>query len=158
MRAWRLLIAVALATAALSSPVLADQSQHTTQLPLSLTAAGAAAGQPALRSGHVVNIHTQGPVNFAIEEYQVNGAQPTTNYAVVLGLFASSCAGAFLFPFPNGAVLTTDGHGDAHGQNKISPAQVAQLGLHNKDFGIVWTLVASGVAAYATPCTNVHID
>ena len=149
-----LLLAMALA----AGTTFADQSQHTTQLALTLTPAGALAGHPALRSGHVVNTHTSGPVNFAIEDYMVNGAKPNTTYQVWLRLFGGSCAGLFLIAIPNGATLATDAQGNAHSQHKISPAEVAGMGLHNKDFGIVWTLAAGSVSAYTTTCTNVHID
>ena len=158
MRSLWLLLILLLAMAVTAGPTLADQSQHTTRLSLSVTAAGTAAGHPELRSGQVVNTHTSGPVNFAIENYMVNGAKPDTTYDVVLLLFAGSCSGPLAFPFANGAVLTTGAHGDAHGQAKVSPAQVAAFGLHNSDWGITWTLVADGVTAYTTACSQVHID
>jgi hypothetical protein len=105
-----------------------------------------------------VNIHTSGPVNFAIEDYMINGAKPNTAYDIVLLLFAGSCSGPLAFPFANGVVLTTDAHGDAHGQAKITPEDVAAFGLHNTDWGISWSLIADGVAAYTTDCSQVHID
>jgi hypothetical protein len=144
--------------AATAGPVVADQSQHTARLSLSVTAAGAAAGHPELQSGQIVNTHASGPVNFAIEDYMINGARPDTAYAIVLLLFAGGCSGPLAFPFANGAVLTTDAHGVAHGQAKITPEQVAAFGLHNTNWGITWTLVAGGVAAYTTDCSRVHID
>ena len=88
----------------------------------------------------------------------IGGAKPDTAYAVVLLLFAGSCSGPLAFPFANGAVLTTDAHGNAHGQVKITPDEVASFGLHDTDWGITWTLVAGGVAAYTTDCSQVHID
>lgn len=156
MRFLRLVPITMLAMAVAASPALADQSEHTTHLALSVTAGGAAAGHPELQGGEVVNTHTSGPVNFAIEDYMIGGAKPDTAYAVVLLLFAGSCSGPLAFPFANGAVLTTDAHGNAHGQAKISPDQVADL--HDTDWGITWTLVAGGVAAYTTDCSQVHID
>lgn len=151
--------ALAILLLASASPALADQSNHTTRLPLALTPAGQAAGHPTLRAGQVVNIHANGPVVFAIEDYLVNGAEPATSYAVVLDFYAGNCEGEFEFPFPNGTVLTTDAYGDAHGQARITPEQVAAFGLHNTDWGIVWTFVdGAGVAAYSTTCADVHID
>jgi hypothetical protein len=147
-----------LAMAVTAGPAFADQSQHTARLALSVTAAGAAAGHPELRSGQVVNTHASGPVNFAIEDYVINGAMPGTAYDVVLLLFAGSCSGPLAFPFANGAVLTTDAHGVAHGQAKITPEDVAAFGLHDTDWGITWTLVSGGVSAYTTDCSPVHID
>jgi hypothetical protein len=158
MRFLRLIPIALFAMAVTAGPAVADQSQHTAHLTLSVTAAGAAAGHPELQSGQVVNIHASGPVNFAIEGYMINGAKPDTAYAVVLLLFAGSCQGPLAFPFANGAVLTTDAHGDAHGQVKITPEQVTEFGLHDTDWGITWTLVAGAVAAYTTDCSQVHID
>ena len=140
-------------------PVAADQTNHTERLPVTLTADRAAAGYPDLRAGQVVNIHAQGPVVFAIEDYLLAGARPSTAYAVVLDFYIGSCAGDFQFPFANGVTLTTDRQGDAHGQARITPAEVAAFGLHDTDWGIVWTFVdPEGVAVYATACTDVHID
>jgi hypothetical protein len=158
MRSLRLVPIALLALAVTAGPALADQSHHTDHLALSVTAAGSAAGHPELRSGQVVNTHTSGPVNFAIEGYTINGAKPNTAYAVVLLLFAGSCSGPLAFPFVNGVVLTTDAQGNAHGQAKISPDDVAAFGLHDTDWGITWTLVAGDVAAYTTDCAEVHID
>lgn len=160
-KAHRLLLGAALASLLLASasPALADQSNHTTRLPLGLTPAGEAAGHPALRAGQVVNIHANGPVVFAIEDYLLNGAKPMTDYSVVIDFYAGSCEGGFAFPFANGVTLTTDAIGDAHGQARITPEQVASFGLHNTDWGLVWTFVDDGgVAAYSTTCTDVHID
>jgi hypothetical protein len=141
-----------------SATVSADQSYHTDHLVVSLTAAGSLAGHPALRAGFVNNIHTQGPINFAIEDYLLNGAKPNTTYQVVLLLQKDDCSGVFLFPFPNGASVVTDSQGNGHSQAKVTPAEVAALGLHNKNFGIRWSFVSSGVTAYESQCSNVHID
>ena len=93
MRSLRLVPLMFLAMAVTAGPAVADQSQHTARLALSVTAAGAAAGHPELQSGQVVNTHASGPVNFAIEDYMVNGAKPDAAYDVVLLLFAGSCSG-----------------------------------------------------------------
>lgn len=160
-RSRRFLLASALGVVLLAgaSPVLADQSNHTTRLSVEVTGAGVTAGYPALRAGQVVNIHANGPVVFAIENYMLSGAKPATSYAVVLEFYAGSCAGSFAFPFPNGTVLATDTQGDAHGQARITPDEVTAFDLHDTDWGIIWTFVdGDGVPAYATACTNVHID
>ena len=70
-----------------TSIIFADQVFHSERLPLFLTQDGADAGHPQLRSGHVVDIHPNGPVNGAHERYMVNGAKPNHNYQVVLRIF-----------------------------------------------------------------------
>jgi hypothetical protein len=142
-----------------AAPVLADQSFHTTRLPLALTEAGAAAGQPALRAGQVVDIHANGPTIFAIEQYLLNGALPVTDYQVILSFYTdTSCApgGPYDFVLP-GVTLTTDARGNAYGQARNTPADIPSL-LHDTNWGIVWTFFGGGVAAYSTACAQVHID
>ena len=158
MRLGRAVIAATVAFLSLSMPAFADQTYHTENLPLSLTLAGTAAGEPQLLAGHVVNIHTQGPVNFAIEDYLLNGAKPNTTYSVVLSVEAGSCSGPFLFLFPNGATVVTDAQGNGHNQLKLTPAQVSALGLHGAHLGITWLMVDGSIAAYSTTCSDVHID
>jgi hypothetical protein len=157
----RLAIAVALGLAlvvpASAAPVLADQSFHTTRLPVALTSDGDAAGHPTLRAGQVVDIHANGPVVFAIENYLLNGAKPMTSYAVVLDFYFGSCDGPLVFPFPNGVTLTTDAEGNAQGQARLAPDAVDPA-FRDTDWGIVWTFVDGSVAAYKTACADVHID
>ena len=142
-----------------TGPVAADQSNHTERLQIAVTADGLGAGYPSLRTGQIVNIHASGPMVFALERYQLNGAAPDTAYNVVLLFNAGSCSGDFAFPFANGVTLVTDAQGDAHGKILITPQDVADFGLHDTDWGITWTFVdGQGVTAYSTPCTNVHID
>jgi hypothetical protein len=54
-----------------STTVVADQVYHSERLPFALTDAGLLAGHPELRSGQVVNIHPNGPVNGALERYMI---------------------------------------------------------------------------------------
>jgi hypothetical protein len=144
---------------AAAAPVAADQSNHTEYLVVTRTAAGAADDQPSLRAGHVVNIHAQGPQVFAIEGYELNGAAPMTDYAVVVEFYAGSCSGAFAFPFPNGVVVPTDAAGVGHGRARITPDLVTEFGLHDTDWGLIWDFVApDGVVAYQSTCAQVHID
>ena len=142
-----------------AAPVLADQSFHTTRLPLSLTEEGVAAGQPTLRAGQVVDIHANGPTVFAIEQYLLNGAEPNTEYQVFLSFYwDTSCASASDYDFVlPGVTLTTDAHGDAYGQARNTPADIPPI-LHNTDWGIVWTFFDGALAAYSTACAKVHID
>jgi hypothetical protein len=161
MLAMKVGIASVLAVVALMlafGTAIADQTYHTDHLVVSLTSAGAAAGHPALRYGFVNNTHTEGPINFAIEDYLLNGAKPNTTYAVILSLQATDCSGAFSFSFANGATVVTDALGNGHSQANVSPEQVTAAGLHNTSFGIRWSFTANDVAAYVSECSNVHID
>src|SRR5712692_8607956 len=137
--------------------VVADQLFHTVRLSLMLMPDGAAAGHPALRSGHVVDIHPNGPVNGAHERYLLNGAKPKTAYDVVLRVFDNNCAGA-----PSGfdrlktVTLTTDQHGNAQGKFDFPAMAPLPEPLF---FGVRWTLLdANGVVAYDTDCITVGLD
>jgi hypothetical protein len=141
----------------LSTIVGADQVYHSERLPLTLTDAGLLAGHPELRSGQVVNIHPNGPVNGALERYMINGALPNTSYQVVLQVFNStSCDGETALLLPT-AIPETNKQGNAQGQAKFS--RQALDPFSGLVFGIRWTLVdPDGVVAYQTRCTVVTID
>lgn len=140
----------------LSTVVVADQVYHSEFLPFALTDAGYLAGHPELRSGHVVNIHTNGPVNGAFERYMINGASSQTSYGVVIVVFdALDCSGTPSLNIPT-ATLVTNKQGNAQGQAKFTPQDLESFsGLSS---GVQWTLVANEVVAYQTDCTVVTID
>lgn len=138
-----------------NSPALADQLFHTERLPLRLTEAGAAAGHPELRSGHVVDIHPNGPVNGALERYMINGAKPNHDYTVFLRLFVGDCDGLGPIDLPT-VVLGTNKRGNAHGKITFPVETVLPEPIF---FGIFWELVdEEGVAAYDTDCIQVGLD
>jgi hypothetical protein len=155
----RLLI---LATACCASLLLttttafADQTFHSTRLSLVPVA------NNPLRHGLVVDIHANGPVNYAIEEYHLSGATPNTTYAIEYMLtgapFGTTVCGSGAVPFPNGATLSTDRNGNGDSQLKISPAFVTTLGLHHTVLGLSWVFLDSGVPAYQTSCIAVGLD
>jgi hypothetical protein len=144
-------VAVVAAGAALFAvtPALADQVFHTSHAALH-----SVAGAP-LRSGFVNDVHSNGAVNSAREEYHLSGAQPGTSYQVQLVIFASqSCAGAPFLTIPT-ALVTTNGAGNgnagatfAAGPPNNPPLQV----------GIVWQFLSNGDPVYATDCVPVAID
>jgi len=135
--------------------VVADQVFHSQRLSFSLTAAGVLDGHPELRSGHVVDIHANGPQIGALERYMINGAKPNTSYQVILHVFDGGCEGDPFGLIPT-AILETDAHGNAHGQAVFTPEQLAPFA--GMVFGIRWTLVADVVIAYQTPCIVVAVD
>src|SRR4051794_25809156 len=60
--------------------------------------------------GQVVNIHPNGPVNGALERYQVVGAEPSTEYEV----WIQFCDDANFTDFTQTTDLTTDARGNGH--------------------------------------------
>ncbi len=128
---------------------LADQVFHTSHAALH-----SIAGAP-LKSGFVNDIHTNGNVNSAREEYHLNGAQPNTTYQVQLVIFASqSCSGTPFLVIPT-AQLTTNGagNGNASATFPAGPPNNPPLQV-----GIVWQFLANGVPQYETDCVPVAID
>jgi hypothetical protein len=103
------LIAVVLVPAA-----LADHVFHTSH-----AAAHAVAVAP-LKLGFVNDIHTNGTVNAAREEYHLNGAQPNTTYQVQLVIYGDqTCAGSPFATVPT-ATLTTNGAGNSNRRSGFS--------------------------------------
>ena len=105
--------------------------------------------------GFVTDIHTNGKVNSAREEYQLNGAQPGATYQVQLLIYGSqSCLGTPFLTIPT-ASLTTNGAGNGNA-NFVFPA-----GPPNNpplEVGIVWQFLSNGAPVYATDCVPVAID
>lgn len=138
--------------------VVADKLFHTVNLLLVLTIDGAVNGHSPLRSGHVIDIHPNGPVHLAHERYLLNGAKPNTAYDVVLRVNDGSCAGPVsAFDMLKTVTLITDKQGNAHGKADF-PASTPLPTPRPIFFGIRWTLVAGGVVAYETDCITVGVD
>jgi len=135
----------------------ADQVYHSERLDFWLTDEGEAAGHPELRSGQVVNIHPNGPVNGALERYMINGAAANASYQVVILAFSDlGCAGEPTLSVPT-ALLETTAQGNAHGQGHFSRADIDPFS--GATVGVFWTLEdEDGVVAYRTDCTVVSID
>ena len=163
--------AVLALTIAFATPAVADQEFHTIRLPWIATGAP---GHPELRSGHVIDIHSDGDSTAGHELYMVNGAAPLTDYSVVLDLNLSGCAGPGpMLPFANGVVVSTDSHGK--GTASIFLSQDDLAGVVGLTLGISWRLVVGptiviepttglpialgGVTAYTSgECVPVFID
>jgi len=156
----RLLILATIACSGLLSTTtttaLADQTFHSVRLSV------AAVGDNPLRNGDVIDIHANGPVNYAIEEYHLNGAKPNTTYVVeylVTGApFGTAVCDSGALPFPNGATVSTDTNGNGNSQLKIPPSFVTGLGLHNTVLGLTWVFLNGGTPAYQTSCISVGLD
>jgi hypothetical protein len=125
-----------LALLAPSTGVRADQDFHTERLPLTLTAEGAETDppHPALRSGHVVDIHANGPQIGALERYLINGARANSSYKVVLEVFAGDCDGAELDPVTTPPWRRTDKEMRTEALSSApqiwSPSRVRSLGFN----------------------------
>ena len=145
-----ILAALAAGVALIAVPsAFADQVFHTSH-----AAVHAVAGAP-LKSGFVNDIHTNGVVNSAHEEYHLNGAQPGATYQVHLLIYADqSCAGTPFLMLPT-AMLATNGAGNGNANFTFPAAAPNNPPLQ---VGIVWQFLAGGAPVYATDCVPVSID
>jgi len=152
-----------------SGTVFADQTYHSERLPVHSLVRSVY----PLRNGVVVNIHTNGPVNYAVEEYILNGAKPDTTYHLVR-VFSDS-----LFPFAGlplytGFDLQTDKNGNGNCNLKALPAEIEpiiDMGFTTLHVTFVFIeggnlseiypgvfAVFGGTQAYATEETQIFLD
>lgn len=155
MQRLRMLFVIAFGAGALATaaPVAADSVYHTERL--ALHAVGGAAG-----SGLVVNIHPNGPRNFAQERYGLRAAEPNTSYAVWLVIDAAALACEFDgLTIPMKAALVTNAAGNA-----TSPADFVFRPegvpgcLRNASFPIHWEVTRDGLLTHRTATTTVTLD
>lgn len=143
---------VACAALTTAPGVRADSTFHTQQIPL------LAVGTAPLHSGFVVDIHTNGRVNYALERYVLNGAQPDTTYQVWTRLsFDSSCSpvAASLLD----ATFTTNPAGNGEAGSVLTVPTILSFGLPLPTTVYVeWNVMQGGVLAYQTTCTPVALD
>jgi hypothetical protein len=154
-RGFRLLgivAALALALGVLSGPsARADSTFHTEQIPLMPV------GGAPLHVGFVVDIHTNGPVNYALERYVLVGAAPNTTYQVVTWVYANSSCTTTLLPFPlPDATLQTNVAGNGEAGHSISPAAVD--GFRGMTLYLVWQVIMGTTVVYQTACIPVPLD
>ena len=143
-------VAALVASLALAVPASADQAFHTQRIPLSPVA------DAPLKSGAVIDIHTQGPTIYAQERYVLVGAEAETTYQVTLLVYSDPGCTALLFPIPT-ATMTTNAAGNAHGKATFYPQDVE--GLARTTYYIDWQVsVQDGAVAYSTGCIPVVLD
>jgi hypothetical protein len=141
--------AVAGVAAFAAAPALADQVFHTTH-----AAVHPVANAP-LQSGWVNDIHSNGTVNSAHEEYHLNGAQPNTTYQVQLVIYPTQdCSGEPFLVFPT-SQLTTNGSGNGNADFNFPAGPPNNPPLR---VGIVWQFLVAGVPVYETDCVPVAVD
>lgn len=141
-----------LVAAVLAPPAAADRVYHSEHLAL------APVGGAPLRSGFVENIKAEGPQIYAHEIFVLNGAVEKATYTVTRNLFPfdPDCSGEHGVFASKVADLTTNASGNAKGDAKVAPEEVAGFeGLH----GVLWTVKgAAGTVVYRTACTTVTLD
>ena len=123
----------------------ADSAYHSERLSFS------GGSDPAFH-GQVVNIHANGPVNGALERYQVVRAEPSTDYEV----WIQFCVDGAFADFTQTAVLATDARGTGHASAAFTAADLAPFS--GATVVIRWVLRVDATDVYATPCTTVTID
>jgi len=141
-----------------STVTFADRAYHSENLPLSDSGLE---GHPDLQAGHVVNIHPNGPINFAHERYMVNGASPSTLYQVVIEVHESIDCDTEVPGLLPTAILATNDKGNGHAGVTLAPGLIDDLGLHGVTLTIRWSLRVgdeNGPEAYGTECTEVLLD
>jgi hypothetical protein len=139
-------VAALVTSLAMAVPASADQAFHTQRIPLSAVA------DAPLKSGAVIDIHTQGPTIYAQERYVLVGAEAGTTYQVTLLVYSDPGCTALLFPIPT-ATMTTNAAGNA----TFSPQDVQ--GLARTTYYIDWQIsVQGGAVAYSTGCIPVVLD
>jgi len=147
-------LSAVVAMLALAVPVSgakADATFHTERIPL------ASVGGAPLHSGFVVDIHANGPIVYAHEIYQLNGAQPDTAYHVQLLVFpnGTSCTGAPIVTIPE-ATLQTNGTGNGTAEKFFTPQDVGPFRHHT--FQLEWQLLGPAGLTYQTSCIVVALD
>src|SRR4051812_2282491 len=101
----------------LAGPAFADSVYHSGHY--NLTAVSGA----QLRSGFVENIHANGPIVYAHEQYVLNGAAPNTTYHVALMIFPgdTTCSGTPAVTIPT-ATIDTNAAGNGVAYHVFTPA------------------------------------
>jgi hypothetical protein len=116
-----------------------------------------AVGGTPFRSGSVVDTFTEGPQNYAIERYQLNGAEPNTIYQIqlVIHLGNDSCSGQ---PIIQPSVpLITNQNGNGQSSIRVPPGFIPPIAFDRVN-SLSWQLLKNGVVHYDTACTAIFED
>ncbi|HEV2148360.1 MAG TPA: hypothetical protein VGR37_13240, partial [Longimicrobiaceae bacterium] len=115
-------------------------------------------GGAPLQSGAVVDTFMEGPNNFAIERYLLNGADPNATYTVnlIISLFVTDCSGqAITQPAP--VKLTTNAQGNGQAMIRVPPEFIPAIAKGQTN-SIRWEFVKDGVVRYDTECVAIYED
>jgi len=149
----KLVTALALAALVRVPAAFADAVFHSTHAPLSPV------GRAPLRSGFVEINHMDGPINFAHDDYVLNGASPNATYTVTLHISSASdatCSAPFVVAPV--ATLATNGSGNGEVDAIFPPALIDVLGIHNSTVHVYFTLSTGAGVAYTTACLSSQLD
>lgn len=114
-------------------------------------------GGAPLQSGAVEDTFTEGPKNYAIERYQLNGALPNTTFDIrlVITIGKDDCSGPEIIQ-PS-VQLTTNNHGNGQASVRVPPEFLPPIAF-DKVNSLHWQFVANGVVYYDTECTAIFED
>lgn len=145
------LLAAAVLVCLSVAPAGADSTYHTGHIDLAPVASA------PLSSGFVQNIHANGPNVYAHEIYQLNGAEPSSSYQVVLSIWTgnTSCSGEPALQLPT-AMVSTNVSGNGLADIVFTPADAD--GLRGLTVSAMWTLWNGSTATYATDCEILSLD
>jgi hypothetical protein len=138
---------VLLVLALVASPAIADgvyPSQHIAFTPV---------GDFPLRTGFVQNIHANGPIVYAHENYLLNGALANTTFDVYLLVHSDSDCAMQVVALPM-ASLTTNVAGNGKAQAVLPPAMAPPSG----PIYLRWEVHSGDTVAYSTVCSMVMAD
>jgi hypothetical protein len=140
-----------LALTVTTSVASADAVYHAQHIPLTPV------GDEPLRNGFVQNIHANGPIVYAHEQYVVNGAAADASLQVTLLIWTANteCSGDPALVVPT-AVVATNAVGNGTADAVFTPTDAGDLRGHT--VSIRWELSEEGTVMYATDCEIVTLD
>ncbi len=148
----RLLVAVAVVVTLVVVPVAAGDGTYQTQkYPFTAVAAGEQG------SGFIENIHANGPIVYAHEQYVLRGASPETTYGVTIhvsGPTDTTCAAPLLIGVT--AMFTTNPAGNGAANHAFTPADIGAL--RGSTIHVYWTISTGTTLAYTTACETIQLD
>jgi hypothetical protein len=103
--------------------------------------------------------HMDGPINFAHDNYVLNGASPDATYPVTLHISTASdpaCSAPFVVAPV--ATLATNGSGNGEVDAIFPPALIDALGIHNSTVHVYFTVSTGAGVAYTTACLTSQLD
>ena len=149
----KLFAGLAVAALVFVPAALADAVFHSTHAQLRPV------GGAPLQSGFVEIIHMNGPVNFAHDNYVLNGASPNATYTVTLHISSgsdTSCSTPFVVAPV--ATLATNSSGNGEVDAVFPPALIDALGIRNSTVHVYFTLSTGAGIAYTTACLTSQLD